>query len=1253
MSNGSEETTKKVVRKAEKVKQHKQPFFQRHYRYHKMKAFIKNGVRSISGHVGRFVAVFAIIALGAGVYAGLRMFVPDMYQSADTYYDEHNLVDYRITSTLGLTDKDVDAIRALPEIRGASGVHMAELAMESGDKSYEVSVEGINMGLARSYRPDDPQDDPNYVNHLILSEGRLPEKNDEIVISNTRKNIKLGQKLQVKTVIGFDAPEDFLAVKTFTVVGFATSPEFISDDYGISPQSGTTITNYGYVDNSAFKDPSVYTDIFATAKATRGEVAFSQQYKDAAESGRLAIKKLAPEREKLRRESIVDDAQKEIDDGQKKFDEGKAEADQKIADAENTIETGKKDLADARKKLADGQRQYQDGVSDLARKRAETEQKFADAQRQIDEGEEKLLHSMGQAQQAEKAIPGLEAKLSELKANKAQIEQGLGALDQLDDLKKKKAGLEAQKTQTQAQLTTLQGQLTQINAALAAITGTDPQSVAKKKALQAQKAQVEGGIAQAKAGLAQIEQALPQVSAGIAAIEAKGLDRAALKTQLSQVNGGIAQVTDGLAKAKAGVAQFNEGLSKVVDAKNELAAGKETAAREFAQAERDLAAAKRKLENGKNDIKDGEQKVADGEKELAEKKEEARIELAKNQKKLDDAREKLEDIPKAVWYILGRDANPGYATYKANAERMDQITTIFPIFFFLVAALVSLITMTRMVESERIEIGTLKALGYTRQKIASKYVSFALLASVFGSLFGIGLGVYILPKVIWMSYRAMYTGFPFLIEFHWKDSLIAAALSIGLTLLATASAARLTLREAPTTLMLPRAPKAGKRILLERITPLWKRMKFTSKVTARNLFRYKKRLIMTVMGVAGCTALLLTGFGIRDALSDFVPRHYYEINRFNETIGIDTKLDKEAITASPDSLAAEAMRKYAKGEWEFFSNTAAIAENPKGDPNGIPFGVGGEVGRTGGSMAAELRAAKSDAPDNATHEPGVLRDVTITVPHEGSLGDKTLETFYHLTDPKTGKQVKLMKDEVILTQKLAENLQVKPGDTIELSLGSDKPSHKAKIGGIAHYYIGHVIFMDEKTYLDIFGEAPEYNVILGKGPAEKSERAQIAEKLKESPAISSVTFPEDLAKSYENLTSSLGMLVALIIFVSGSLALIVMYNLTNINIEERRSEIATIKVLGFFDKEVDGYVFRETMFLSLLGTAVGLPLGVFLCTFIMRSAELDDVMFVRHIEPVSYILAVVITIIFTLLVMILMHRKLKSIDMVSSLKAVD
>lgn len=1251
----------------------------RKYRYRNASPSSKMAARSISGSLSRFLSVFAIIALGAGVFAGLRSFVPDMNQTADTFYDRSGFMDLRVTSMLGLTQDDVDAISKVDGVVEVMKDIAVEATAVSEGRTYQIALSSVDPASAS----DSGQ---GSLNRPILREGRLPERRGEIALFRgddaNSSSLGLGDTLTVEALSGFVSVDDFMQQDTYTLVGFITSPVYIENSVGLSPASGNPLTNYGVITSSNFADPAVFTDIYVTVQGAAEKTVFTDAYDAVVENTRNRIKDIAAARQEARYQSVKDEADAKINDAQKKLDEGKAEADQKLAEARLKIADAKTELANGEKKLADGQVAYDDGVAELAKQRSQARARFDEEQQKIDDGwaavtsgERKLNSSKAELDAAAAELAKSAAAVTEGRAalaaakaqrlvlvqQKADLQAGIAGLAKLDQ---GIAQAETELSETQASVVTLNVDISGLEAQIAD-PATDPALI---PALQGQVAELQARLAQAQAAIPVIQGTLTDLNGQRAALMAQiGADPqsalAAVEAGIAQIDAGIvageekirlyeageARLASGRTAYDNGVADLNASKQKLTKGESELDQAKREAERQFSSAQQKLDDAKAELDSGRAELADGKTKVADGEAELTQAEEDARVEIAKGQIRLDDARKEIDKIEAPLWYILDRDANQGAATYAANRDRIAQITTIFPIFFFLVAALVSLTTMTRMVESERGEIGTLKGLGYNTGRISRKYTSFAGLAAVLGSILGIVVGVYVFPKAIWIAYGSLYSALDFEIGIYWRDILVAFTLSTVITLFATLAAIAATLREHPTELMLPKAPKPGKRILLERLTPLWSRLKFSYKVTARNLFRYKKRLIMTVLGVAGCTALLLTGFGIRDHLSGFLTEQYTQIFKYNVAATLEVPTDEDGVVDIPRqtemldwvtrTLAAES----SINDSMFVSRVAGIAENPTADPDTIPFGVGGKVGRTGGSSAAEMRDARSDATQDAVT--GVMRDVSFIV-----AGDPArYPDFIVLSDYRTREPVEIKSDQVVITQRLAENLQVKPGDTIDVSLDPEDPATSLTVSAIVHNYVGHHVYLSQDLYARAFHEPAPANTVLIKNATSAADTA-LTQRLKENPSIKNVSFTVDESETYDTVVTSLNAVVIILILVSAALAFIVLYNLSNINIEERIREIATIKVLGFFNREVDAYVFRETIILSLLAVVVGLPSGYFLTMYIMRSAELDNVMFGRVIEPVSYVIAVVLTIVFTILVIATLRPKLRNVDMVSSLK---
>ena len=668
---------------------------------------------------------------------------------------------------------------------------------------------------------------------------------------------------------------------------------------------------------------------------------------------------------------------------------------------------------------------------------------------------------------------------------------------------------------------------------------------------------------------------------------------------------------EGWAEYEAGLAEYEAGKRRLADARVQLDEGWATltdkqleladAQVQLADARAQLADARAELDDARATIAENVQKLRDGEIEYEDGKAEAEQELADARAEIEDGQRELDDIEQPEWYIWDRSSNVSYASFTGNVDKLTAITTIFPLFFFLVAALVVSTTMTRMVEEERLQIGTLKALGYARGEIMQKYLWYALAAAVLGTLAGLAIGFVAFPQIIWSAYAMMYYMPSISTPWRLTQALFAGGTLIALTVGVTALTCRASLQEVPAALMLPRAPKAGKRILLERITPLWRRLPFTWKVTCRNLLRYKRRFWMTVIGVAGCTALLVAGFGISDSLNAIITRQYSEISHYD----LMTVVTQEEAT-----------------------ETGPVYE--------YLFG-GGNVSE---SLTVSLETTRQETPSGES-------DVYLMIPRDVQrFGD-----FADLHERVSRTPTPLGEEGVVLTEKLASLYGVKAGDTITLK-NKDDVTATFTVSGVCEHYISNYVYMSPTTYQAAFGEKPAYNAVLSKLTDDsQAARDAISAELLEMDKVSSLNFTEDNLTQVLNMLRSIDAVVVLIIVCAACLAFVVLYNLSSINVAERVKEIATIKVLGFYDREVNAYVNRESAALTLIGTLFGVFGGIALHQFIIVTVEVDAVMFGRQIEPLSFLYAVLLTLLFSTIVNLVMQRALKKISMVESMKA--
>lgn len=679
--------------------------------------------------------------------------------------------------------------------------------------------------------------------------------------------------------------------------------------------------------------------------------------------------------------------------------------------------------------------------------------------------------------------------------------------------------------------------------------------------------------------------------------------KAQLDDAKQQLDDGWQEILDGEQELADAKAEIEENEQKLLDAKTEIEEGWQElldGEAEIADGEQQIAENEQKLIDGCADLEEGRQELDDGWQEYEDGRQEAEQELADGWQEIMDGRDELASLERPEWYVLGRGTNVGYASFEGDCDRMESLSTVFPTMFFLVAALVALTTMTRMVDEERGVIGAYKALGYGRLRIASKYLIYAAVPSVLGSLFGIVLGNQTLPRICWSAYLMMYRGPDLLVVHQPVFNTIGCVASAACTLGATAFACRSELRETPASLLQPKAPKAGKRIFLEYIRPLWKRLRFTQKVTCRNLFLYKRRLFMTIVGIAGATGLLLTGFGIKDSVSGIVEKQYSEIYLY------------DTIVSLKDNEVSDGAREILDGD--SFDGWMTVMKK-----------------------STDLMAG------DASYSGYVL------VPENA----EDLGTYINLRDRKTGESVEFTEGSVLVTEKLAGLLGVDVGGTITIENESGRRVDFT-VTGIVENYVYHYLYISPELYESEMNEPFEPSEIDAVCVETDGEaREAIAAQLQEQEGVTTAGFTEDTRASFDDLVESLNSIILVIIFCAGALAFVVLYNLTNINVTERQRELATIKVLGFRDGEVAGYIYRETSLLTILGCAVGLAFGVLMHSFVIQTVEVDMVMFGRTVEPLSFVYSALLTLLFAVIVDLVMYPKLKKIDMVESLKSVD
>ena len=726
----------------------------------------------------------------------------------------------------------------------------------------------------------------------------------------------------------------------------------------------------------------------------------------------------------------------------------------------------------------------------------------------------------------------------------------------------------------------------QYHAALAQYEGTPQydmaaaQMAAQKAQLDAAQAQIDAGYAQlapVKAELDSAKAELDSVKAELDSAKAELDDgRAALDSSLGELNQAEIDIRDGWA-------EYNRGIRELNDARIE---------------------GRQELDDALKELNDGEKEYADGLEEYEDGRKEAEEEIADAQKKLDDAQAELDNVEECEWYVLSRFTNAGIVGYSQDSGRVSNLANVFPVIFFLVAALACLTTMTRMVEEQRTQIGSLKALGFSRLAIAKKYIGYAFSASLVGGILGLALGCTLIPLVIANAFNIMYAIPPLefkpQVELYTGAVLAAAACTTGAALWACLS----TLMATPANLMRPRAPKAGKRVFLEYIRPLWRRLTFTWKVTLRNLFRYQRRFWMTVIGIGGCTALIVTGFGIHESIFSILNQQFDHVFLYDATLGLDKHAGADKLAQVEDYLD--------QSPWveDYLLTSSSVLEASSGGP---------------------------------------LQNVYLFAVED----QERFGQFIHLGHRLDDGEISLPDDGVVLTEKLSELLEVSIGDAI--TLDDDGTRVEARVADIAENYVSHYVYMSDSCYRALFGQEPERNEMLLRyaGGAGEAESDAVSADLMALDGVDSYSYIATLRDNFTESMEAIDYAVVIIITAAAALAFVVLYNLTNINITERVRELATLKVLGFFDREVTAYVYRENLFLTLFGIVLGLVMGRFLHAWVVLTVEVEMVMFGRTAPPYAYWLAAALTVVFSAAVNIAAHFKLKKVDMVESLKTVE
>lgn len=1116
------------------------------------KATRKDFYMEIRKSLGRFLSILFIVALGVAFFSGIRASEPSMRITGDRYFDQEELMDIQALSTFGITDDDIDAIEAVEGVERVEGAYSADMLCETKKKQYVFHV----MSL------------PENMNHVTVSEGRLPKKIGECLVDDDM-GYKVGDTITLKS--GTDDPiSDTLKQEKYKVVGIGNSPCYISFGRGSTTIGSGSVSGFLLVPAKTFA-LDVFTEAYVQVEGAENLIAYTEEYDKKIETVLDRIEEITGERGRIRKQEIVDDAQAEIDDAKAELEEGKLKAQEELDDAKAQIDDGEAKLTEAKQQIADGKSQISSAKTTLNSKDDE-----------LTEAKTKYSSGLKKWQEGTEAY---EAGLAQFEAAKPEA---------LEKIAKGEAGLEAYRKQLDEAKKGAQGKLKELEGQLAYIMSLEPGPEDEDYEELHQKWEEQYG-----ASIEQLETGISEVNKELETLETQEQDYQSKLTALNNSKAELAAKEQQLADTKAALDSSKQQLS---DAYSQIESGKGQLASGWAQ----IDEKEQELASGEAEIAENETTLEDAKAEYEEGKKEAEDEIADGEAKIADAEEELAEIEDPKWYVYDRSNLPEHDGYGENADRMRAIGKVFPVIFFLVAALISLTSMTRMVEEQRTQIGTMKALGYSKWAIVSKYLSYALLATAGGSIIGVLIGEKVLPFIIIYAYGIMYQHIPeILVPYDWAYAIEASIAAVACTMFATVFSCYRELGEQPAALMRPPAPKIGKRVLLEYVGVIWKRLNFTWKSTIRNLMRYKKRFFMTIFGIGGCMALMLVGYGIRDSVFEIADIQYTEIQTYDGNLILKENLSEDEHQELTDSLEQNQ-----------------------------------DIARFMDAYMKNLVLTKDG------HE----RETYVMV-----LGQpKDSEKYVHFHDRKTKEAYELSDDGAIISEKTAKLLNAKVGDTISIK-DENEGNKEIVIQNICENYMGHYLYMTPKYYEKVYGEKPEYNTVLFsvQDSYTRQQMEEAGEKILARDEVLSLSYMKDIEKRLNDMLKSLNLVIIVLIVSAGMLAFVVLYNLNTINIAERKRELATLRVLGFYNPEVAAYVYRENILLTLIGTIVGAGLGKILHLFIIETVEVPAAMFGRIINLPSYIYSFLFTILFSMIVNGVMYFKLRKIDMVESLKSIE
>ena len=1160
-------------------------------------ALRKNILREIFRTKSRFLAVFAIIGISVGFFSGLKSASPSMKTTALSYFDSNQLMDIRLLSTVGFDDKDIEELNDLDYVEQVMPGYSADLIISQKNVDFVARVLSL---------PERTSTNKDPINSLILKNGRYPKEEGECVMENyflKMSGYDIGDTITFNPSVEGRKTTDTIKRLDYRIVGVVDSPLYLTYLRGNSTIGDGAIGFYMFLPSDQFVTERYTAVYLRTEASSRVANELSDEYTDMIEVEKERLKVFSEKSIQRFNDTTLADARKKLSDAQKEYTEKKEEAVQKLSDGVKELKEGENEFyektSNGRKKISDGEEELEEGKKQL-------EQGQLDYKNGLEEGKQKLSDAQ------------------------TQYNEGLAAYNSA----KLRYDTEIEKAENQLAMAQseydMQYQLF--------YSTTKPQAETKLQLMKA-------GIDLCGEAITRIENRLDELRKSEVLSDNIKKDITEQKKKLSEARQKLAeyqkQYDEGTKLLSDGEQQLLEAKEKLNDAQTQLAEKKAEGALQLGEAKSQLDVASGQLEEGRFEyetalssgmlelqsvqtkITEGEKELEKGKKELEQQSQEAmltmkagreklargmyeaHVQLGDAEKKLSDAQEQLDALNDAKWYVFDRNDNPGYSGLSEDADRVDSIARVFPFFFLLIAGLVCFTTMARMVEEHRTETGTLKALGYSNLSIAMKYIIYAGLAAITGCIAGAAFFVPTLPIIIVNTYGIMYTMPPTILSVNWTALSAASAAGIVCICIVSLISCYNDLKLYPATLMRPKAPKPGKRILLEYITPLWSRMNFTSKVTARNLFRYKARFFMTVVGVAGCTALIVAGLGLRDSTTGIPEKQFDNLTIYDQIYSL-----AESGTAQEKAYLMSQFHADHRFETTLLANMSW----------------------------ADLTKKKHDR----------IQTVRFFIGEDAESFNK----MFILRDRITHEPIPLTDDGIVVSERTGQVYGLKPGDTVSIRLEDE--DYECRVTGFTENYAGIIAYMTPTYYENLTGKPLKYNIIMTRIAEDyRDDSREIANDHMKDDGIITVTSMTDSINTMMDMMKSLDFIVFVIIFCAGLLAVVVLYNLTNINISERVREIATIKVLGFYNLETANFVYREGIVLTVIGALAGLGLGNLFNAFIIQSIQMDNVMFVQDVSFLSYVLAFILTLLFSFLVNFIMYFKMKKISMVESLKSIE